>query len=280
MKIIKNPKQLSETINRLHQQGKRVGFVPTMGYLHEGHLSLVRRARRENDLVIVSVFVNPIQFGSKEDLKRYPRNLNRDKRLLSLEQVDYLFLPKKETIYPKAFQDYIHPGEIARRLCGAKRPGHFRGVATVVNRLFEIVHPDRAYFGQKDYQQIKVIQEMVRQRNWNVQIKTCPIVREKDGLAMSSRNAYLSKQERIRARAIYQSLFQAKKLIQLGETDASLVKKETQRYLKPYVSQVDYVDLVDPEKLQPVKRIRFPLLMAVACYVGRTRLIDNLLIKR
>ncbi len=280
MKIVKSLKQLNHIVNRFKKKGKRIGFVPTMGDLHEGHLSLVRRARRETDFVIVSVFVNPTQFGSKEDFKHYPRNLKRDKQLLSSEKVDYLFLPSRFSIYPKGFQNYLEPGLLAHPLCGAKRPGHFRGVVTVVNRLFEIVQPDYAYFGEKDYQQVKVIQDMVKTRNLSVHIRTCPIVREKDGLAMSSRNRHLSKTERIRARALSRSLKEAKKIIQGGRTNSSQVKKRIRTFLKSYVDKIDYVELADPNKLTPLKRLKPPILVVLACFVGPTRLIDNLVVKR
>ncbi len=280
MKIIKNPKELNHIIMRLKKKNKRIGFVPTMGYLHEGHLSLVRRARKENDIVIVSIFVNPTQFGPKEDYKNYPRDLNQDKRLLAAKKVDYLFLPSRSLIYPKGFKNYINPGPLARHLCGLKRPGHFRGVVTVVNRLFEIVQPDRAYFGEKDYQQVKVVQDMVRTQNLDVTIKTCPIIREKDGLAMSSRNRYLSKKERIHAKSLYQSLVQAKKMIDSKETNPMRVKKMIEMILKPNVDKIDYIEIVNPQKLTSVRKIKLPILIALACFVGRTRLIDNMVIKR
>ncbi len=280
MKIIKSSKDLNHIIKHLKKEGKQIGFVPTMGYLHTGHVSLIRRARAENDVVVVSIFVNPIQFGPKEDFKNYPRDLNHDKRFLAPERVNYLFLPSKSSIYPKGFRNYLEPGLMACRLCGAKRPGHFRGVVTVVNRLFEIIEPDRAYFGQKDYQQVKVIEDMVQQRHLNVRIQVCPIVREKDGLAMSSRNRYLSKKERIRARSLYQSLVEAKKKIQAGQTNPSKVKNLIKAMLNRYVDKIDYIELMDPEKLTPAKQLKLPVLIALACFVGRTRLIDNLVVKR
>ena len=280
MKMIKSAKDLNRIIRHLKKEGKQIGFVPTMGYLHKGHVSLVRRARVENDVVVVSIFVNPTQFGPKEDFKNYPRDLNHDRRLLASERVHYLFLPSKSSIYPKGFRNYLKPGPMARRLCGAKRPGHFRGVVTVVNRLFEMIEPNRAYFGQKDYQQGKVIEDMVRRRRLNVRIQTCPIIRKKDGLAMSSRNQYLSKKERICARSLYQSLGEAKKRIQAGETSPSRVKNLMKGMLNRSVDKIDYIELMDPEKLTPAKRLKPPVLIALACFVGRTRLIDNLVVKR
>ena len=280
MKIIRSTKQIVHIMRDLRQDGRQIGYVPTMGYLHEGHLSLMRYAKKQNDIVVVSIFVNPTQFGPKEDFKSYPRDLKRDKRLLSSERVNYLFLPSKSSIYPKEFRNYIDPGPLARALCGAKRPGHFRGVATVVNRLFEIVQPNRAYFGMKDYQQVKVVQDMIRRTNSKVKIKSCPIVREKDGLAMSSRNRYLSKKERIRARVLFQSLTAAKIMIQKGESSPPRVKKLIRAILQQRVDRIDYIELMNPEKLTPLKRLKPPVLIALACFMGSTRLIDNLVVKR
>ena len=280
MKIIKAPNQLNRILLAYRKRGKRIGFVPTMGFLHEGHLSLVRRARKEKDVLVVSIFVNPLQFGPREDFKRYPRNLSRDKQLLKREHVDFLFLPPRRSLFPKNFRDFINPGPINRYLCGPKRPGHFRGVATVVNRLFQIIEPHVAYFGAKDYQQARIVEDMVRRLGLAVRIKKCPIVREKDGLAMSSRNYYLSRKERIAARAIYQSLIQARHLVHSGITHASRIKKATRDFLTTYTTKIDYVEIVDPKSCHPVKKIKPPILIAIACFIGSTRLIDNLLIKR
>ncbi|MBI4358854.1 MAG: pantoate--beta-alanine ligase [Candidatus Omnitrophica bacterium] len=279
MRVIKSPEHLSEALSRFRKRGKQVGFVPTMGYLHEGHLFLVRRARKENDIVVVSIFVNPTQFGPHEDFKRYPRDLKRDRKLLRRDHVDYLFLPSRSSIYPKYFNDVVDPGPLARYLCGPKRPGHFRGVATVVKRLFRIVHPDRAYFGEKDYQQSRMIEALVQRFRMPIKVRTCPIVREKDGLAMSSRNRYLSRRERISARSLYQSLLQAKKLIRAGERDVSVIKKMARSVLLPYLSKIDYIELVDPDQLTPLRKVQSRVLIAIACYVGSTRLIDNILVK-
>ncbi len=279
MQLIKSARELTEYLSQARRSGKRIGFVPTMGYLHEGHLSLVRCARRKNDIVVVSIFVNPTQFGPREDFRHYPRNLSRDKKLLKSGRVDYLFVPSRSSIYPKGFKNFINSGPLARYLCGPKRPGHFRGVTTVVNRLFEIVKPHVAYFGEKDFQQARVIEETVRRLRLPVKIKTCPIVREADGLAMSSRNRYLSKRERISARSLYQSLLLAKQLIRSGERDTNRIKKAVRSVLTNHASKIDYIEVVDPKKLLPVKQIRRPVLIALACYLGSTRLIDNLLIK-
>ena len=279
MQLIKSARKLTERLRNLRPSGKRIGFVPTMGYLHEGHFSLVRRAQRENDVVVVSIFVNPTQFGPREDFKRYPKNLSRDKKLLKSEHVDYLFVPSRSSIYPKGFKNFISPGPLARHLCGPKRSGHFRGVATVVNRLFEMVKPRAAYFGEKDYQQARIIEEMVRKLHLPIKIKLCAIVREADGLAMSSRNRYLSRRERISARAIYQSLLLAKRLIRAGERNTGKIKRAIRDVIVNHVSRIDYIEVVDPVKLVPLKQIKSRTLVAIACYIGATRLIDNLLIK-
>jgi len=280
MQIIKSPKKLSLALNHLRRKGKRIGFIPTMGALHEGHLSLIRRAGRENDVVVVSIFVNPIQFGPKEDFKHYPRNLKRDEKLLKRENVDFLFAPSRTSIYPKRFRNFINPGPVARYLCGPKRPGHFRGVATVVNRLFEMAKPDRAYFGQKDYQQARIIEEMVRRLKLPVRIKICPIIREKDGFAMSSRNFYLSKKERTLAPSLYRALLLTKKLVRSGEHSSEKVKKAIRHRLIGRVTKIDYIEVINPKTCAPVRLIRRPVLAALACFIGSTRLIDNLLIKR
>ncbi|OGW87037.1 MAG: pantoate--beta-alanine ligase [Omnitrophica bacterium RIFCSPHIGHO2_02_FULL_46_11] len=279
MKIIRSIKKLDQALLVLRQKGKRIGFVPTMGCLHEGHLSLVRYAQRENDVVVVSIFVNLTQFGPREDFKRYPRDLKQDQKFLKKAGVDYLFVPLRTSIYPKNFKNFIEPGPLARHLCGPKRPGHFRGVATVVHRLFKLVKPNVAYFGEKDYQQARIIAELVRRLRLPVKIRTCPIVREKDGLAMSSRNQYLSKKERICARAIYQSLKQAKKLIHSGERNILRIKRAIREILASCVDKIDYIEVANPKTCAPVKTIRNTALIAIACYVGSTRLIDNFLVK-
>lgn len=279
MKIVRSAHKLTEIMLRIKERGSSVGFVPTMGFLHEGHLSLVRQARKENDVVVVSIFVNSIQFGPREDFRRYPRNVRRDAKLLRKERVDFLFVPSRRAVYPPGFCDFMAPGPLARGLCGAKRPGHFKGVLTVVKRLFDIVKPRVAYFGLKDFQQARVIQEMVKRLRLPVEIKTAPIIRESDGLAMSSRNAYLSEEERKRARALFLTLRYARSLIRGGMRDARRLKRNLRIYLEKSVSKVDYVEVVDPHPLQPVKQMTKPVLVALACYVGSTRLIDNALIK-
>ncbi len=256
-------------------RGLRVGFVPTMGYLHEGHLALIRRARELSDFVVVSIFVNPTQFGPNEDLDRYPRDMDRDRRLCRAEGVDAVFVPSVEELYPEGFQTFVTVEEISRPLCGASRPGHFRGVATVVLKLFHIVEPDVAVFGQKDYQQLQVIRRMVRDLDLPVEIEGFPTVREPDGLAMSSRNAYLSPGERERALAIWRSIRRAEELVAGGEVSSASLVGEVRRVLEGAGLRIDYVEIRHPETLEPVERVEPEAVLAIAAFVGNTRLIDN-----
>jgi pantoate--beta-alanine ligase len=257
--------------------GATVGFVPTMGALHDGHLSLIRRARQECGFVVVSIFVNPTQFGPHEDLSRYPRPFDRDVGLCAQEHVDLVFAPDEATVYPVGFTTFVDVQGLGTRLEGASRPGHFRGVATVVAKLFHMVAPDVAYFGQKDAQQVAVIRQMVRDLDLPVDIRICPIVREKDGLALSSRNAYLSDDERSSALALSRCLYAAKGLIDAGCRDADSVRHKMRGVLEsaPAVA-IDYAQLVDPVTFEPVAEITGPVLAVVAARVGKTRLIDNL----
>ncbi|HBF69599.1 MAG TPA: pantoate--beta-alanine ligase, partial [Thermotoga sp.] len=224
MKIIETIEEMKKFSEEMREKKKTIGFVPTMGYLHEGHLSLVRRARDENDVVVVSIFVNPTQFGPNEDYERYPRDFERDRKLLEKENVDCIFHPSVEEMYPPDFSTYVEETKLSKNLCGRSRPGHFRGVCTVVTKLFNIVKPHRAYFGQKDAQQFRVLRRMVRDLNMDVEMIECPIVREPDGLAMSSRNVYLSPEERQQALSLYQSLKIAENLYLNGERDAEKIK--------------------------------------------------------
>ncbi len=278
MRLIRSPQELTKKVIELKSKGKKIGFVPTMGYLHEGHLSLVRKSKRECDLTVVSIFVNPTQFGPKEDLSRYPRNLKRDSAMLRKAKVDFLFFPSAGDIYPKGFRDFVNPGPLAKGLCGDKRPGHFRGVATVVKRLFHIVPANVAYFGQKDFQQARVIQDMVERFRIPTKIRICPIVREKDGLAMSSRNVYLSESERIRAKSLSRSLRHAARLIRQGARNPAKIRAEMMRILKPNTDKIDYAAIVDSKRLRAQKHLKNTCLIAVACFVGKTRLIDNILV--
>lgn len=277
MEVVNKVEKLRSRIKNFKAEGKSVGFVPTMGYLHEGHLSLVRRARKENDVVVVSIFVNPTQFAPGEDFERYPRDVERDKSLLEKEEVDILFIPSVEEMYPEGFSTYVEVLNLTEGLCGAKRPGHFRGVTTVVSKLFNIVMPDRAYFGKKDYQQLKVIERMVKDLNFPVEVVGCPIVREPDGLAMSSRNVYLSVEERTAATVLYKSLLLAKEYYEKGGRNAKDLKSKITSFInkEPLVKKIDYVEIVDGETLQPVEKLYPGVLIALAVFIGNARLIDN-----
>ncbi len=254
-----------------------VGLVPTMGYLHEGHLSLVRLARKENSLVVVSIFVNPTQFGPSEDLSSYPRDMARDLRLLEQEGTDLVFAPSAEEVYTKGFNTWVDVEQVTNRLEGASRPGHFRGVATVVAKLFNIVQPDRAYFGQKDAQQAVVIKKMVTELNMDIDIVLGTTIREKDGLALSSRNSYLNPEERQAATVLYKALTQAKKLWQQGETNADTIRREMRLLIQQEpLAQQDYVSIADASTLEELSVIDHPTLALLAVRIGKTRLIDNM----
>ncbi len=268
-------------MRRLRQQlAEPVGFVPTMGYLHEGHLALVRQARAENQSVVVSIFVNPAQFGPQEDLNRYPRNTERDLALLQKEKVDIIFMPSVAEIYPVQFNSWVEVGKLTEQLEGASRPGHFRGCATIVAKLFNITQPTRAYFGQKDAQQATVIKKMVADLNMNLEIVTAPTVREPDGLAMSSRNIYLNPKEHQAALALYQALSLAQKLWTQGETDAQRLRQEmTTLIQKEPLAKIDYVSIADANTLDELARVKSPALVSLAVKIGSTRLIDNLVLQ-
>ncbi len=251
-----------------------------MGYLHEGHLSLVRRARKENAIVVVSIFVNPTQFGPSEDLNRYPRDLKRDSNLLKREKVDYLFAPTVEEMYPQDFSTSVHVSNLTEHLCGFYRTGHFDGVTLIVNKLFNIVRPTRAYFGQKDAQQFRVLKRMVRDLNMDVEMIEMPIIREKDGLAMSSRNVYLSPEERKEALALHEALLYAANEVKNGRKDAYKIRLESINIMRKYPHvRVQYFEIVDENTLQPVSFIKSDVLIATAAFVGETRLIDNEIVR-
>lgn len=280
MKTIDNIPRMVTFSRMVKKEGKTIGFVPTMGYLHEGHLSLARTAKKLNDIVVMSIFVNPIQFGPNEDLDSYPRDLQRDEDLAATAGVDVIFYPSAKEMYPDGFAAYVNVEGLTDRLCGAKRPGHFKGVTTVVAKLFGIVKPDMAYFGQKDAQQAVVIKKMVEDLNMDVGIKVLPIAREKDGLAMSSRNKYLSDAERQDAAVLYRSLQAAELLIKGGEKNSKKIIQAIEAAIKakPAV-KIDYIAIVDPNDLRDVDTISGKALVALAVFVGKTRLIDNIIVE-
>lgn len=258
------------------RKDKKIGFVPTMGYLHEGHLALVRKASELSDIVVVSIFINPTQFGPNEDLAKYPRDFEKDANLLEQEKADIVFFPESKEVYPKGYSTYVQVRDLQNHLCGKSRTGHFVGVATVVAKLFNIVKPHFAVFGQKDYQQLKVIERMVQDLNMDIEIIGYPTVREQDGLAMSSRNTYLNPDERSRALLISASLAEAERLFRNGTRDATLIQREVERVLKSKEGvDIEYVSVTDPDTLEDIKQIQDKALVAIACHVGKTRLIDN-----
>lgn len=279
MKVVKTIKEVREIVSSWRRDGLTVGLVPTMGYLHEGHQSLISKSVSENDRTVVSVFVNPIQFGPNEDLEAYPRDLKRDMEAVEAVGGDLIFNPEPAEMYPSHFTSFIDTTETTELLCGAVRPVHFRGVCTVVGKLFNIVTPDRAYFGQKDAQQLATIRRFVRDLNFGLEIVPCPIVREADGLAKSSRNTYLSPAERKAALILSKSLALGKKAVDEGERDASkVVSIITESLQTDPLARIDYVEVVDFENIQRVETISGETLVAIAVYIGKTRLIDNFIV--
>jgi len=280
VKICRSIEEIKSFIRLAKSAGNTIGLVPTMGCFHQGHLSLMRLARQECQLVVVSLFVNPTQFGPGEDLLAYPRDFERDVDMASQEGVDVIFAPEPGEMYPPGYQTYVEVGEIANPLCGRSRPGHFRGVATVVNKLFNLVEPDRAYFGQKDAQQVMVITQMVKDLNMNVKIVNAPIVREDDGLAMSSRNVYLSPGERKAATVLSRSLQDAEQAVNNGETDALALRKQiTEKINTESMADIDYVEILSIPDLEPIQVLRGQVLIALAVRFGKTRLIDNTIVE-
>ncbi len=271
---------MKAAVAELRARGRTIGFVPTMGYLHEGHLSLVRECRKSTDVTIVSIFVNPLQFGPQEDFRRYPRDPERDGSLLEKEGVDILFLPEDREMYPQGFRTSVEVTGLQDKLCGRSRPGHFRGVTTVVLKLFNIVRPDCAFFGQKDAQQVFILRRMAEDLNVGVDIRVMPIVRDPDGLALSSRNSYLSAEERRAALVLFRSLEEARRMYENGERAASQIRERLLRLIAAEpLARIDYVDIVDPGSLDPVEKVKGEALVALAVYVGKTRLIDNTILR-
>ncbi len=282
MKIIKNINQMQNLIKKIKSKNKTVGFVPTMGYLHEGHLSLMRKARLETDVVVVSIFVNPTQFGPTEDYAKYPRDFDRDIKLSKKVGVDLLFHPEVKSMYRDDYYTYVEVEKLTQSLCGASRPGHFIGVTTVVTKLFNIVQPDIAYFGQKDAQQAYVVKKMVKDLNIPVKIRILPTIREEDGLAISSRNGYLNPEERKQARCLYQALKEARKLIKnkCGYNPGKIKKAMQKIVEKNNKAKIDYIEIVDCSNLEPIKKIKGKVLIALAVYIGNTRLVDNVIVSK
>ncbi|HYA26524.1 MAG TPA: pantoate--beta-alanine ligase [Thermodesulfovibrionales bacterium] len=281
MEIIRIPRIMQDVASTHRMHGRSVGFVPTMGALHEGHLSLMRMCKEENDIVVVSIYVNPTQFGPSEDLSRYPRDIEGDREKLEKENVDILFLPDDLMMYPKDFSTRVEVEGLSHRLCGAFRPGHFSGVVTVVTKLFNIISPSRAYFGQKDFQQTLIIKRLVRDLNMGVDAVVCPTIREADGLAISSRNRYLSEAERSAATVIYRSLLKASDAVKSGIIEVRRLRELMRDLLmaEPLVTGIQYCSAYDPETLMELDWIRGETLLAVALKIGNARLIDNMLVK-
>lgn len=280
MQIIISLTEMQQLVKQLKKEAKIIGLVPTMGYLHQGHLSLMRAARQECDVVVASIFVNPLQFGVGEDYEVYPRDLSRDADLAAEAGVDYIFAPAVAEMYPRGYHTFIQVEELTSGLCGASRPTHFRGVTTVVNKLLQIIQPDLAYFGQKDAQQLFIIQRMVSDLNMPVKIVGVPIVREADGLAMSSRNVYLTAEERQQALVLSQAMITARKWLENGERDGEKIKAGIRQIISAApLAEIDYVEAVDTQTLQGMKTLAGPILIAVAVRFGKTRLLDNLMME-
>lgn len=280
MEITGAIEEVRKQVKEWRRQGLSVGLVPTMGYLHEGHKSLIERAVAENDRVVVSDFVNPIQFGVNEDLATYPRDIEADKRLCEQAGADLIFHPEAAEMYAPDFSTYVEMQKVSEGLCGKTRPTHFRGVCTVVCKLFHIVMPDRAYFGQKDAQQLAVIRRMVRDLDLDIQIVGCPIIREEDGLAKSSRNTYLSREERKAALVLSRAVFLGEDLMKKGERDADTILAAMRSLIgEEPLAKIDYVEMVDADSIEPLARARGRVLTAMAVYIGTTRLIDNFIME-
>ncbi|MCX5694502.1 MAG: pantoate--beta-alanine ligase [Candidatus Omnitrophica bacterium] len=280
MKVIRVPEKITKLLKAARNKGRHIGFVPTMGALHQGHSSLITQAKKENDLVVVSIFVNPVQFGPREDLNSYPRPLKNDLWLCRKHKVDIVFLPESKNMYPEGFTTFVSVEKLSNLLCGATRPGHFRGVTTVVAKLLNIVGPDVLYLGQKDAQQAVIIKRMVSDLNFPVKVRVLPTVRQKDGLALSSRNAYLNAAQKLDALVLFKALSLAKILINHGQQDATRIISRIKELInKKKQACIDYIAIVDLEKLQGIKKIDRDCMICLAVKIGKTRLIDNLVVK-
>lgn len=280
MQIVSTIEEVRAQVKAWRKEGDSVGLVPTMGYLHEGHGSLIKAARKDNNRVVVSIFVNPMQFGPSEDLESYPRDLEKDSAYCESLGADLIFHPEPEEMYRPGFCSFVDMTVLTQELCGLSRPVHFRGVCTVVSKLFNIVQPDKAYFGQKDAQQLAVIRRMVTDLNMDIEIIGCPIVREEDGLAKSSRNTYLSSQERQAALVLSRSIALGRKMAEDGETDAkTIVKAMTELIEQEPLAKIDYVKLVNGLTMQQIDKVERPMLAAIAVFIGKTRLIDNFILE-
>ena len=281
MEVVSALKEMQRISDLLRKEGKRIGFVPTMGYLHDAHLSLVRKAKSLCDIVVVSIFVNPTQFGPEEDFERYPRDEEGDKAKLDREGVDFLFIPEPKDMYPPGYQTYIDVTEVSKGLCGDFRPGHFRGVATVVTKLFNIVRPHSAVFGEKDYQQLLVIKRLVEDLNLDIEIIPSLLTREKDGIAMSSRNTYLSSQDRRKALMIYRALMKGKEVYDSGERQVLTLCEAVKKIINSVEGvSLQYLEIRDAETLEKMEHVSKPAVIAIAAMVGKIRLIDNIIIGR
>lgn len=273
--VLTTKTEVREAVHKIRQKGLKIGFVPTMGYLHKGHLSLVERAKRENDIVIVSIFINPTQFSPNEDLARYPRDIQNDINELNKLDTDYIFIPTEHEMYAENHLTWVNVDKLGDRLCGASRPGHFRGVTTVVLKLLNIVSPNSMYMGEKDFQQLVILEQMIADLDIDTKIVRCPTVREYDGLAMSSRNSYLTKESRQRALSLSISLKIAQKCFNEGTTDTAQVISKMKDELSSSVDKIDYIEIIDSATLEPIKQLKKGCRVLLAAFVNGTRLIDN-----
>lgn len=279
MQVIEDINEMKALVKEWKKQNLSIGFVPTMGYLHSGHLSLIKAARK-HDKLVVSIFVNPLQFGVNEDLDKYPRDLQKDSALCEKEGVNVLFVPSVAQMYPAGFSTFVDMHSLTDKLCGASRNGHFKGVCTVLTKFFNVTQPNKAYFGQKDAQQCAVVRQMVSDLNMSVEIEICPIVRENDGLAKSSRNVYLSQTERKAALVLSRAIFLGEKLVKSGEKSAKVVEEAMRKELESEkLARIDYISIVDANTIQAVQQLKGDILGAIAVYIGKTRLIDNFLLR-